>query len=188
MNFDAAPRIGTLHWRGRSRATMASPMRDMVPMTLDDLSTASFRFDAAAELPCSPARLFDDLGEPESWPRWFPLMRRARWTSAETACVGARREVAFLLLGSFEETILAFEPGARVAFTMIRTSSPLPARMAEDYRIYPIGDGCRLEWTVVSEPTRLGRVAQPTLPLLFGGLWRAGAPRLRRRLASGEGR
>jgi uncharacterized protein YndB with AHSA1/START domain len=160
-------------------------MRDMPPMTLADLDRAPFRFTATAVLPCTPLRLFEEMAEPERWTTWFPLMRRARWTSQETARVGARREVTLLGLGRFEETILAYEPGRRFAFTMIATTSPLPRQMAEDYRIGDVDGRARLDWTVASAPTTLGRFTTAGLPLLFRGLWRGAVRGLRRRLASG---
>jgi len=81
-------------------------MRDMPPMSLAEMNDAPFRFTASGVVPCTAERLFEELGDPARWPRWFPMMRRAAWTSANTACAGAQRQVSILGFGRFEETIL----------------------------------------------------------------------------------
>ena len=151
-------------------------------MALADMDAAPFRFSADATLPCTPHRLFEELGDPARWPHWFPLMLRARWTSAETACTGARREVAILGFGRFEETILAYAPGERFSFTMIASTSPLARQMAEDYRICAAEGGARLDWTLAAVPTAVGRIALKALPPVLGAIWRGAIRRLRARV------
>lgn len=162
-------------------------MRTMLPMTLAEMDAAPFRFTATGTVPCEAARLFEELGDPALWPKWFPLMRTARWTSPETACAGARREVAILGFGRFEETILAFEPGERFAFTMIASTSPLAHRMAEDYRITATTGGARLDWTLAAVPTAVGRVATTVLPSVLRGIWAGALKNLRRRVDGARG-
>jgi uncharacterized protein YndB with AHSA1/START domain len=153
----------------------------MHPMTFDDMDAAPFRFVATGTVPCTPEELFQELGDPERWTHWFPLMRRARWTSADKGRAGAEREVAVLGFGRFQERILAYEPNARFAFTMLASTSPLATRMAEDYRITAVPSGARLDWTLVAVPTALGSVVTKALPLILGRIFRVALRRLARR-------
>jgi uncharacterized protein YndB with AHSA1/START domain len=159
-------------------------MREMPPMTLADIDSAPFRFNASTVLPCTPERLWEELAEPQRWTKWFPLMYRARWMSADTARAGAQREVSILGFGRFQETILAFEPGKRFAFTMFASTSPLSRQMAEDYRVSEAGGGARLDWTLAAVATPLGRVVEKGLPLVLGGIWAGAKIRLARRVVS----
>jgi hypothetical protein len=94
--------------------------------------------------------------------------------------VGAEREVGVRLFGRFRETMLAWEPDRRVAFTMTSTTSPLVAQMAEDFQITSELGGVRLDWTVVATPTGLGRLVTPALRAILGRMFRTYRPRLER--------
>ncbi|HET6585221.1 MAG TPA: SRPBCC family protein, partial [Nannocystaceae bacterium] len=107
-------------------------MRSMTPVALDDFDEQPFRFTATAKLDADPLAVFAELGDPSLW---FPLMRRSVWKTGATSGVDAEREVDMVGFGRFRERMLAWEPGARVAFTMTRTTSPLVARMAEDWQL-----------------------------------------------------
>jgi uncharacterized protein YndB with AHSA1/START domain len=159
-------------------------MKTMPPVTLESFEDAPFLFTANAVLPHTPAEAFAELADPARWPAWFPLMRSAAWTSAETSRVGAEREVAMRLFGRFQERILAWEPGARFAFTMTASASPLVDRMGEDYRLTPERDGVRLTWVVAAVPTTLGRVGAPALRLVLSRMFRGAVANLRERAES----
>lgn len=155
-------------------------MRVMPPITLADFDAASFRFEGTGTFSCTPARLFEELGEPARWTSWFPLMRRARWTSDATARAGAEREVSIVGFGRFRETILEFRPGERFAFTMIASTSPLARTMGEDYRLTALGDRTRLDWTLVASPTSVGRFVMPMMPRILAPIWRRAVRNLER--------
>lgn len=148
-------------------------MRDMVPMTLDDAAKAPFRVTVATLLDADPHAVFAELGDPSLW---FPMMRRSVWRTAATSGVGAEREVEVLGFGKFRERMLVWEPGVRVAFTMIATTSPLIARMSEDWRISRVDGQTRLESIVSGYPTTLGRIVQPVVKRLTSTMF-AGAAR-----------
>jgi hypothetical protein len=59
----------------------------------------------------------------------------------------------------------------RVAFTMIGTTSPLVAQMAEDMTIEPLEDGVMFHWNVLVEPTALGQVIRPIQKTIFRTLF-----------------
>jgi hypothetical protein len=148
-------------------------MRDMVPMTLDDAAAAPFRVTVVTLLDAEPHAVFAELGDPSLW---FPLMRRSVWRTGATSGVGAEREVEVTGFGRFRERMLVWEPGVRVAFTMIATTSPLVARMSEDWRISRVDGQTRLESAVSAYPTTLGKIAQPVIRRVTATLF-AGAAR-----------
>jgi hypothetical protein len=155
-------------------------MKTMEPMALADFAAAPFRVEQSLVLPGTPEQLFLELAEPARWIGWFPLMRRAEWTSAKTAQVGAERSVSLRVFGRFDERMLAWEPGKRFAFTMIASSSPLVRRMGEDWRLVRDAGGTRLEWTVAAVPTTLGKLATPALRRVLTRLFQGGGQNLRR--------
>ena len=157
-------------------------MRAMTPMTLAELDSAPFRVELSTNLPGTPEAVFAQLADPTRWLDWFPLMHQARWTSASIAAVGAERRVDLRVLGAFVERIVAWEPGARFAFTMTASTSPLAARMAEDWRISRAGKGTRLDWTIGGHPTLIGRVATPALRAVSTQLFKRGGSNLARLL------
>ena len=158
-------------------------MRSLDPVTLSFFDEAPLRIPTSVRIEATPQRVFDLFADAGSWPTWFPLMVRARWTSAETAKLGAEREVAFRLFGEFRERFIAWEPGARFAFTMIGATSPFVAQMAEDYRLAPDGDGARLDWVVAIRPNALGRVATPPLRITMRHMFDRAARNLAARFA-----
>jgi len=157
-------------------------MGAMEPMTLAEIETAPFRVVQTATLAAAPSAVFAELADPARWLDWFPLMRRAAWTSATTEAVGAERSVALRVFGKFDERFIAWEPGKRYAFTMTASTSPLTARMAEDWKLSRDGNGTRLEWTVAAVPTRLGRGATPVLRVVLRRMFRRGTANLGRLL------
>ena len=148
-------------------------MRDMVPMTLDDAAAAPFRVTVTTQLEADPHAVFAELGDPSLW---FPMMRRSVWRTGATSGVGAEREVDVLGFGRFRERMLVWEPGARVAFTMLATTSPLIARMTEDWRMSRVDGETRVEAIISGYPTKLGRIAQPVLRRVVATVF-AGASR-----------
>jgi hypothetical protein len=135
-------------------------MRSMPPLALHELAEQPFLFTATAKLDADPLAVFTELGDPSLW---FPLMRRSVWKTGATSGVGAEREVDVATFGKFRERMLAWDRGERVAFTMISSTSPLVAQMAEDWRIHRDGGTTRLEWTVAARPTLVGRAITPAL-------------------------
>ena len=154
-------------------------MRSMTPVALAEYDEQPFRFTATAKLDADPIAVFAELGDMSLW---FPLMRRSVWKTGATSGVGAEREVEVATFGKFRERMLAWEPGERVAFTMTGTTSPLMARMAEDWRVSR-DDGIytRIDWIVVGKTTLLGRAVQPALRGILRMIFMRGCGNLQKR-------
>jgi len=155
-------------------------VRSLDPVSLGFFDDAPVRIVTTCRLGATPDHVFDTLADPASWPRWFPLMSRAGWTSPGPAALGAEREVALRAFGQFRERFIAWEPGARYTFTMIGTTSPLVDAMGEDYRLTADGKGTRLDWTIAARPSRIGRVLTPALRMIMKRIGSAAARRLDR--------
>jgi hypothetical protein len=162
-------------------------LRDLAPVSLDELDVAKYRFSSMIR--ATPDAVFAELGDPSLW---FALLHHSVWKSAATGGVGALRQVAVHGFGEFKERMLAWDPPTahkhgRVAFTMIGTTSPLVRRMAEDMKLEALEDGVRFHWNVVADPTTIGRIIQPTLPLILRGLFMRSAGTLAKRTAWSAG-
>lgn len=156
-------------------------MRTLDPTDLSYFDRAPVRIVASATVPTTPAAVFDLFADAASWPSWFPRMKRAAWLGATTGGVGAEREVGLGVLGRFRERMIAWEPGARFAFTMIGTTSPLVRLLAEDYRLVAVAGGTRIDWVMAATPSTLGRVGMPVMRRIVRGLFVGAGRRLQTR-------
>jgi hypothetical protein len=106
---------------------------------------------------------------PLAWCR----MLAVRWTSERPFGVGTTRQAK--LLGGvvqLQERFFIWEEGRRYAFYAAAANVPLFRRLAEDYVVEPDGpDRCRFTWTIVLEPTALGRPGAPVNGVIFKRLF-----------------
>jgi uncharacterized protein YndB with AHSA1/START domain len=158
-------------------------VRTLEPIDLDFFATAPFRVAETLHLAASPEAVFAAFADAPMWTRWWPMMYAARFTKG-TGAVGDEREVSLRLLGRFAERFIAWEPGVHFAFSMIGTTSPLVARMGEDYRLSADGKGTRLDWTLAAVPSALGKAATPITRMISKRMIRRGIPKLDRLLSS----
>ena len=78
--------------------------------------------------------------------------------------VGARRTVRVTGV-KFEETILAWDEGARWAFRVDSAQAPVFDAFVEDYHFAPDGsDATLLRWTIAYKPRLAFKLARPVLP------------------------
>ena len=159
-------------------------MKTLEPTDLDFFDAAPVRIVASTTIPTTPAALFDVFADITSWPSWFPMMKRAAWQGGRSGGLGAEREVALHLLGRFRERMIAWQPGARFAFTMIGSTSPLVRHLAEDYKVSAVDGGTRLDWVMAATPTTLGKAGMPMMRVIMRRLFAKAGQRLRTRFAT----
>jgi uncharacterized protein YndB with AHSA1/START domain len=122
---------------------------EMEQVPLDWADEAPYSFHNEAVLEASPEEVFAIWADIDQWPRWFEDIERGAWTAGgDDPGVGSER-VVHLEDMSVREYILAWEPGARFAFSITAATLPLANRIVEDYRLAPAGEGrSRFEWDV----------------------------------------
>jgi uncharacterized protein YndB with AHSA1/START domain len=157
-------------------------MRDLEPVELPWIEQAPRIARVSEHIEAPPARVFALFADADSWPRWFPLMRKAAWIGTPGQ-VGSEREVSLRGFGVFRERILAFEEPYRFAFTVIKSSSGMMKRFGEDYRLTAEGHGSRFEWTMGADPAGLGKPLAPALRLFMQQLLTRAARNLERELS-----
>lgn len=83
-------------------------------------ATAPFRFVSTVDLPITPEKLFEVLGDADSWPRWATVITRVEWTSPLPRGIGTTRTVTMRggIVG--DEEFLAWEPFSHMAFRFNR--------------------------------------------------------------------
>lgn len=128
---------------------------------LDFLRSAPQRFSNSVDLAIAPEELFGVLADADAWPQWATVITKVTWTSPEPHGVGTTRLVNMRggIVGS--EEFLAWEPGRHMAFRFNESSTSALAAFAEDYRIEPTPQGCRLTWSLANRLTGPARLVAP---------------------------
>lgn len=159
-------------------------MRKLAPLSLEEFETQPFRIAGTAKLDADPLAVFAELGDPSLW---FPLMTRSVWKTAATSGVGAEREISHRIFGRARERMLAWDIGARIAFTMTESDSPFVDRMGELWTLER--DGIYTTWTYVfvATPSRIGRAFTPVLRRLLKMHFARGATNIQKRAGSYKG-
>ncbi len=159
-------------------------MRKVAPLTLDDFEAQPFRISGSARLDADPIAVFAELGDSTLW---FPLMRRSIWKTAATGGVGAEREIDHRVFGQVRERMLAWDPGARVAFTATEMSSPFIEKFGEEWLLRRDGIHTDVTWVVAATPTRIGRLAQPVMRQMMRTLFTRACTNIGKRAGSFRG-
>lgn len=153
------------------------------PVGLEFIEGSPWRFENAVELDAPPARVFDLFADGESWPRWFPGIRRVVWTSPDPKGVGTTRTVT-LATATVHEHFLCWDPGRRFTFRFTGADRPLFRAGIEDYRLEPASGGrTRFSYGVYLDPHPVVRALAPITRPMFGRTFRGGAQGLRDHLA-----
>jgi hypothetical protein len=133
---------------------------------LDFLNTAPIRLGAAVNVGRPPSEVFAAFAhDPANWGEFFPgFDKTGRYHTPVPHGVGARRTVRFTGV-KFEETILAWDEGARWAFRVDSAQAPVFDAFVEDYHFEPDGsDATLLRWTIAYKPRLAFKLARPVLP------------------------
>lgn len=150
------------------------------PVDAAFFDNAPMRFVNAAELEARPRDVFAILADPATWPRWFPGMRKATWTSATKESVGSTRTVALTML-TLDERFFRWQPDRCLSFYVTAQSQPLVQALAEDYLLDELSaNKTRFTYTVAMEPQALVRLAGPLSRAYFESMFRKACEGLRR--------
>lgn len=104
---------------------------------------------------------------------WCRVIQDISWTSDRPFGIGTTR-TARALWGTtvLDERYFTWEEGRRHSFYVVRSSSPLFRRFAEDYLVEPTGEGsCRFTWTIAYEPRSAARLGEPVNKRILGTLF-----------------
>lgn len=152
----------------------------LAPQPLEFVDSAPLRVSDSAVVRASPERVFRAFADTASWPKWFPLMTKAKWVSDAHEGIGAEREVTLTLLGTYREKFIAWEPEKRFAFTMTKSSSPLARAICEDFQFTAEDGGAatRIDWVLAADPRAIGKVLRPVLEQTMKRVFRRSGPKL----------
>ncbi|MDQ2726717.1 MAG: SRPBCC family protein [Actinomycetota bacterium] len=104
--------------------------------------------------------VFATLADHESWPTWFPGLRRARVDGRATG-VGATRTV-WVGPVTVREKFVVWEPDTRFSFTLTESRAPGLASMVEDWQLEPVGAGrTRVRYVIGVATAGLGGALDP---------------------------
>jgi hypothetical protein len=154
-------------------------MAELVPRTLEWTATAPVRIAASAVAEAAPEAVFAVLADHHRWPEWFPSVRRVSVLGPASG-VGARRRV-FIPGATVDEEFIAWEPGARWAFTGTDARPRFTRSLVEDCVLTPLdAGGTSITYTMYLDP----HPAQRPVMRLVAGRIRANNARALAALAS----
>lgn len=126
---------------------MATPR----PVTPAFYSSAPIRFSATRPIAATPDEVFAALADTPSWPKWFPALTGAQWTSGAPFGVGSTRTVEVGPV-KIEEKFIAWEPGSRWGFTFLKTTLPFVRAGAELVELVKDGERTKVTYTMFLDP------------------------------------
>ncbi len=128
------------------------------------IDRAPIRVQNETVVQADASAVFATLADHESWPTWFPGMRRARVDGRSTG-VGATRTV-WVGPVAVKEKFVAWEPDTRYSFTLTESGAPGLASMVEDFQLEPV-DACRtrVRYVIGVATVGLGGVLDPVVRL-----------------------
>ncbi|MDQ6839909.1 MAG: SRPBCC family protein [Actinomycetota bacterium] len=128
------------------------------------IDRAPVRVEGETVVNAAANTVFATLADHESWPAWFPGMRRAR-VDGRAAGVGATRTVWVGPI-AVKEKFVTWEPATRFSFTLTESSAPGLASMVEDLQLEAVTAGqTRVRYVIGVAAAGLGGVLDPVLRL-----------------------
>jgi hypothetical protein len=146
--------------------------RPLKPVELGFIETAPYRCISTEVLHHPAEAIFQAVAEDAAgWGSWFPgFSHKGRYLTAPPHGVGSQREV-WAMGVHFAETILAWEPPNRWAFTVTEANAPIANSLAESYQITPHGPYTLVQWTFAIYPKPaiewLLPIGDHLLPMMF---------------------
>jgi uncharacterized protein YndB with AHSA1/START domain len=144
----------------------------LTPTALDEVPALTHHLRSDRTVAAPAGRVFDVLATGEHQDRWAEGFRGVDWHGSGPRGVGSVRDVRLRWI-TVRERFLAWEPGARFAFSADAMSLPLARRLVEDITLTPLDDDrCRLTWEVHLTPAAaLTPLAGPLVARVFRPLF-----------------
>ncbi|ORW93370.1 hypothetical protein AWB92_13570 [Mycobacterium sp. IEC1808] len=136
------------------------------PVDLDFLTTAPIRLTASVHVARPPSEVFAAFAhDPANWGEFFPgFDKTGRYHTPRPHGAGSRCTKRVIGI-KVEETVLAWDGGARFAFRVDGTSAPAFYAWAEEYRFEPSAkNGTLLHFAIGCKPRLAFKLAKPVLP------------------------
>jgi hypothetical protein len=124
------------------------------------IDRAPMRQVAEAAVHGEPAAVFAALADATAWPRWFPGVRAAWYSTSPPHGVGTVRE-ANVGGTHWVEKMIAWDEPVRWAWTVTSASVPFAAAQVESFELAPAAGGTRARWTIGLEPRLLALLGRP---------------------------
>jgi len=116
--------------------------------------------EAAVSSP--PTAVFAALADAAAWPRWFPGVRAAWYSTPPPHGVGTIRE-ANVSGTHWVEKMIAWDDPSRWAWTVTATTVPFAAAQVESFELQGVAGGTRVRWTIGLEPRLLALLTRPLM-------------------------
>ncbi|MEL7206705.1 MAG: SRPBCC family protein [Actinomycetota bacterium] len=116
------------------------------------LDDAPAQMSSSLVMVATPAAIWSELADHESWPEWFTAVKTVEVTGAASG-VGAERRVGLGGGVVIDEEFVAWDEGERFAFTVVAMTVPMFHTLNERVTITDLGDGrCEVTYRQGFEP------------------------------------
>ena len=140
-------------------------MYPLEPAGDDLLRRAQAHSVAEREIPVSAEHLFSTLEEGATWCKFFPVIRKAEWTSPRPFGEGTTRTVTVVGGVHLDEVFWTWKPGSRMGFAITAASNRALKGLVELYDVTPLEDQrCKLRWEMGMELNGRMSVAERSMP------------------------
>jgi hypothetical protein len=109
-----------------------------------------------AEVSLPAAQVFDNLANrPETWPRWFAVVRKCHYEGSPPFGVGSMRRIAFRGGIVARETVLAWDTNSRFAVRVDEVNMPGIRAFMEDWTVESMTDRrARVKWILAADMSK----------------------------------
>jgi uncharacterized protein YndB with AHSA1/START domain len=118
------------------------------------VAEAPVRAVATRTIRATPEAVFDAIADADSWPEWFPGMRRCTWLTPPPHQIGSQRRIVVGPL-RVDERFVVWDRPRRWGFTFTGSNLPLASAGVEVVDLDPVGDATKVTYTMALQPPRL---------------------------------
>ena len=111
------------------------------------------------------------VADPSTWRTWFPGLHAGGYVGPPPYAVGSGRYVKVRGMGTYRETVMAWDEPSRWVYRVDSTSMPMLRALMEEWTFEEATDGTLVRWTFACDPRAwfgvLLRVAPGQLERVF---------------------